>query len=71
MALVRPLYTTRGAVAAVATALGISQAAVSQWTGRGIPDDRVDDVRRALDAHLAHLDALNAARASKAARVSA
>jgi pyruvate kinase len=40
------LLTQRGAVTRIATALGISTAAVSQW--RRVPEDRVADVARAL-----------------------
>jgi hypothetical protein len=47
------LYTTRGAVTAVARALSISDAAVSQWKKRGIPDDRREAVKVALQAYLA------------------
>lgn len=46
------LYSTRGAVTAVSAALGISDAAVSQWKKRGIPDARRVDVERALRVHL-------------------
>lgn len=52
MDLTHTLYTTRGAVTAVARALGISTAAVSQWRARGIPDDRKAAVEAALRAHL-------------------
>lgn len=48
----RTLYATRGASAAVAAALHISQAAVSQWRARGIPAERLDAVEAALKAHL-------------------
>jgi hypothetical protein len=48
----RTLYTTRGACAAVAGALDISQAAVSQWRLRGIPADRLPAVTAALKAYL-------------------
>jgi DNA-binding transcriptional regulator YdaS (Cro superfamily) len=65
MDLVRTITTTRGAVTAVAEKLGISQAAVSQWRGRGIPADRVEDVRRALDAHLEELRTAGIAPRSK------
>ena len=54
----RTLYTTRGACAAVASALEISQAAVSQWRGRGIPADRVEAVEAALKAHLTAIGAV-------------
>ena len=40
------LLTQRGAVTRIATALGISTAAVSQW--RRVPEDRVAEVARAL-----------------------
>lgn len=40
------LLTQRGAVTRIATALGISTAAVSQW--KRVPDDRVAEVARAL-----------------------
>ena len=40
------LLAMRGAVTRIATALGISTAAVSQW--KRVPDDRVADVARAL-----------------------
>ena len=40
------LLAQRGAVTRIATALGISTAAVSQW--KRVPDDRVADVARAL-----------------------
>jgi pyruvate kinase len=40
------LLSQRGAVTRIATALGISTAAVSQW--RRVPDDRVAEVARAL-----------------------
>lgn len=46
------LYTTRGAVSAVARGLGISIAAVSQWKKRGIPPRRVADVARVLRDYL-------------------
>jgi len=52
MDITRTLYTTRGACAAVASALGISAAAVSQWRLRGIPADRQEAVEAALKAHL-------------------
>lgn len=59
------LFTTRGAVAAVARALGISQAAVSQWRQAGIPDSRRADVETALAEHLGSLrDRLAANRAA-------
>lgn len=51
------LYSTRGAVTAVAKKLGISDAAVSQWKTRGIPSRRLDDVERALREHLAAIAA--------------
>lgn len=41
------LLAQRGAVTRIATALGISTAAVSQW--RRVPDDRVAEVARALN----------------------
>jgi pyruvate kinase len=40
------LLAQRGAVTRIATALGISTAAVSQW--KRVPDDRVAEVARAL-----------------------
>jgi DNA-binding transcriptional regulator YdaS (Cro superfamily) len=51
------LYTTRGAVTAVAARLGISDAAVSQWKTRGIPERRIADVEAALREYLATLRA--------------
>jgi DNA-binding transcriptional regulator YdaS (Cro superfamily) len=51
------IATTRGAAKAVAQALGISQAAVSQWRGSGVPAERRDDVERALRAYLEDLAA--------------
>lgn len=48
MDLHRTLYQTRGAVTAVADALRISDAAVSQWKRRGIPENRRADVERVL-----------------------
>lgn len=56
MDIYRTLYTTRGASKAVSVALGISDAAVSQWRKRGIPADRVTDVERALAEFLSQLD---------------
>jgi pyruvate kinase len=41
------LLAQRGAVTRIATALGISTAAVSQW--KRVPDDRVAEVARALN----------------------
>ena len=41
------LLSQRGAVTRIATALGISTAAVSQW--KRVPDDRVAEVARALN----------------------
>jgi pyruvate kinase len=41
------LLAQRGAVTRIATALGISTAAVSQW--RRVPDDRVTEVARAMN----------------------
>lgn len=41
------LLARRGAVTRIATALGISTAAVSQW--RRVPEDRVEEVARAMD----------------------
>lgn len=61
MNLAHTLYTTRGAVTAVAITLGISLAAVSQWRRRGIPEDRVPAVEAALREYLAKIDARPAA----------
>lgn len=55
MDLATQLYATRGAVTAVARKLGISDAAVSQWKTRGIPDRRLSDVEAALREHLSAL----------------
>lgn len=55
MDIYRTLYTTRGAGKAVAEALGISDAAVSQWRKRGIPEDRRADVERVLTQFIASL----------------
>jgi DNA-binding transcriptional regulator YdaS (Cro superfamily) len=50
---IKMIKMTRGASTAVATALGISRAAVSQWASAGhIPAARIDEVRQALDAYL-------------------
>jgi DNA-binding transcriptional regulator YdaS (Cro superfamily) len=57
MDLARQLYATRGAVTAVARALGISDAAVSQWKLRGIPARRWEAVSAAFNAHVAALGA--------------
>lgn len=57
MDLATKLYATRGGVTAVARKLGISDAAVSQWKARGIPDRRVSEVRAALDEHLSAINA--------------
>jgi predicted transcriptional regulator len=46
------IATTRGAAKAVADALGISQAAVSQWRAIGVPEDRQADAARALAQYL-------------------
>ncbi len=55
MDIYRTLYTTRGAGKAVAEALGISDAAVSQWKRRGIPSDRQAEVERVLADYVARL----------------
>lgn len=52
------LFATKGAAAAVATRLGISQAAVSQWRDRGIPASRVPEVEAVLREHLQRLGVL-------------
>jgi len=49
------LYSTRGAVTAVARELGISDAAVSQWKRRGIPVRREPEIETALRRHLDRL----------------
>ena len=50
------IFATRGGVTAVAKALNISLAAVSQWRDRGeIPDARKDAAHSAIEAHLASL----------------
>jgi DNA-binding transcriptional regulator YdaS (Cro superfamily) len=60
------LYRTRGASAAVAAALGISQAAVSQWRAKGIPADRLPMVEQVLRDHLATCPAPKLAKAEAA-----
>ena len=50
------LYTTRGAVTAVAAALGISRAAVSQWRRIGIPPGRRAAIEAALAEYLASIE---------------
>ena len=57
MDLTTQLYATRGGVTAVARKLGISDAAVSQWKTRGIPQRRLGDVQAALSEHLAAIGA--------------
>ncbi len=49
------LYATRGAVSAVAAAIGVSSAAVSQWRRRGIPTKRMPAIEEALRVHLASI----------------
>jgi hypothetical protein len=59
------IFATRGGVTAVAKALNISLAAVSQWREKGeIPENRRFAAQHAIDAHLssfggpvAHCDA--------------
>jgi DNA-binding transcriptional regulator YdaS (Cro superfamily) len=46
------LFAVRGAARAVAQRLGISQAAVSQWRQRGIPEARAKEVEAALEDHM-------------------
>lgn len=47
------IFATRGGVTAVAKALNISLAAVSQWRERGdIPESRREAAQAAIDAHL-------------------
>lgn len=46
------LYTTRGAISAVARDLGISTAAVSMWRRRGIPPGRLEAVEVSLRRHV-------------------
>jgi DNA-binding transcriptional regulator YdaS (Cro superfamily) len=58
----RTLYSLRGGVTAVARELGISDAAVSQWKRRGIPEARLESVERVLR----QLQDDGGARASKA-----
>jgi DNA-binding transcriptional regulator YdaS (Cro superfamily) len=59
------LYTTRGAVTAVAKRLGISDAAVSRWKTRGIPPNRAAEVETALRDYVAEAGR----RAAPAAKV--
>jgi hypothetical protein len=50
------IFATRGGVTAVAKALNISLAAVSQWRDRGeIPENRKIAAQDAIDAHLSRL----------------
>jgi len=54
--LLQTIMRTRGAVTAVAAALNISPAAVSQWRIRGeVPAARVEAVSAALTQHMAEL----------------
>lgn len=61
------LYTTRGAVKAVAKRLAISEAAVSQWRQRGIPKHRQEAVGAALADHLRTIGAQSAPSEPRAA----
>lgn len=47
------LFSTRGAISAVARRLGVTAACVSQWRKRGIPARRMADVDAALREHVA------------------